>query len=78
MRDGGRIITISTGAIRLYFPQAARYLGSKGLTVHVRQARLLSPADVTLNRRPQPLENRLASHSDDGRQSQYVAAQGKA
>jgi 3-oxoacyl-[acyl-carrier protein] reductase len=51
VRDGGRIIAVSTGGTRFYFGNAALYLGSKGAVEQfVRSlSRELGPRNVTVN-----------------------------
>jgi 3-oxoacyl-[acyl-carrier protein] reductase len=51
VRDGGRIIAVSTGATKMAFPNASLYLGSKAAVEQfVRSlARELGPRNVTVN-----------------------------
>ena len=51
VRDGGRIVVVSTGGTKMFFPEAALYLGSKGAVEQfVRTlSRELGPRNVTVN-----------------------------
>ena len=51
VRDGGRIIAISTGGTKIMFPNAALYLGSKGAVEQFARSlsRELGPRNVTVN-----------------------------
>jgi len=51
VRDGGRIIAISTGGTKMMFPNAALYLGSKGAVEQFARSlsRELGPRNVTVN-----------------------------
>jgi len=51
VRDGGRIIAVSTGGTRMFFTQTALYLGSKGAVEQFVRvlSRELGPRGVTVN-----------------------------
>ncbi|TSE06592.1 SDR family oxidoreductase [Mesorhizobium intechi] len=51
VRDGGRIITISTGGTKMFFTQTALYLGSKGAVEQFVRvlSRELGPRGITVN-----------------------------
>jgi 3-oxoacyl-[acyl-carrier protein] reductase len=51
LRDGGRIIVVSTGATRMHFANASLYLGSKGAIEQFARAlsREMGPRNVTVN-----------------------------
>jgi 3-oxoacyl-[acyl-carrier protein] reductase len=51
LRDGGRIIAVSTGGTKMYFPSASLYLGSKGaIEQFVRSlAHEVGPRNITVN-----------------------------
>ncbi|MDX8445103.1 SDR family oxidoreductase [Mesorhizobium captivum] len=51
VRDGGRIIAVSTGGTKMYFTQTALYLGSKGAVEQFVRvlSRELGPRGVTVN-----------------------------
>ena len=51
VRDGGRIIAISTGGTKMMFPNAALYLGSKAAVEQFARSlsRELGPRNVTVN-----------------------------
>jgi 3-oxoacyl-[acyl-carrier protein] reductase len=51
VRDGGRIIVVSTGGTKMYFANASLYIGSKGAIEQFARAlsRELGPRNVTVN-----------------------------
>ncbi|RWO86235.1 SDR family oxidoreductase [Mesorhizobium sp.] len=51
VRDGGRIIAVSTGGTKMFFTQTALYLGSKGAVEQFVRvlSRVLGPRSVTVN-----------------------------
>jgi 3-oxoacyl-[acyl-carrier protein] reductase len=51
VRDGGRIIVVSTGGTRMYFANTSLYIGSKGAIEQFARAlsRELGPRNVTVN-----------------------------
>ncbi|TGQ16980.1 MULTISPECIES: SDR family oxidoreductase [unclassified Mesorhizobium] len=49
VRDGGRIIAVSTGGTKMFFTQTALYLGSKGAVEQFVLSRELGPRGVTVN-----------------------------
>lgn len=51
VRDGGRIIAVSTGGTRMFFAQTALYLGSKGAVEQFVRvlSRELGPRNITVN-----------------------------
>ena len=51
MRDGGRIVVVSTGGTKMHFPNNSLYLGSKGAIEQFARSLAveLGPGNVTVN-----------------------------
>jgi 3-oxoacyl-[acyl-carrier protein] reductase len=69
VRDGGRIIAVSTCGTRLYFPHASLYLGSKGAVEQfVRTlSRELGPRRITVNALAPGFTDTDMLHDDEAR-----------